>query len=338
MTTPAVSGVQIEPQRALYCSQKWREQTSWNEEVACLSLADHVFIFSYILRARQPQRYMKGWLGQLQHTTQSLATPVEDRSLCTWLYEENIEQCRTSECQQVAKMLNSETTVSAGQVTTSSEQETVYQVSDTLSMLYSSDSDGDSVRHIRVNDRGSWPRSANVLIKGVSAAGVINTGADVIIVNGSLFTKIATAATLKQRDFQHANKVTQICNQQCFKLDGRMNLDITFGDRTMYTPVFIKMDAHAPYFYQKECMCNQLGIVVYHQSCTIKARKDLLHNRAWDTSSRVGGTPFLFVLAWTPSHCVHGPLSHQSCTPNSQPDRKSHKMVDMCLWPRSTSI
>lgn len=42
-----------------------------------------------------------------------------------------------------------------------------------------------------------------------------------------------------------------------------MDLDITFGDKTMCTPVYIKMDAHDPLLLS-EGVCSQLGIVSYH--------------------------------------------------------------------------
>ena len=143
------------------------------------------------------------------------------------------------------------------------EQESVQQLSDPLSLLYSSDSDSDGVLQIRLNDHGSKPRYANVLIKGVPAAGVIDTGADITIVNGALFAKIAAAAKLKKKDFQPANKVPRTYSQERFKLDGRMDLDITFGDKTMCTPVYVKMNAHDPLLLS-EGVCNQLGIVSYH--------------------------------------------------------------------------
>ena len=100
------------------------------------------------------------------------------------------------------------------------QQEPVRQVSDPLSLLYSSDSDSDGVRQIRVSDQGSKPRYANVLIKGVPATGVIDTGADITIMNGPMLAKIAAAARLKKKDFQPANKVPGTYSQECFKLDG----------------------------------------------------------------------------------------------------------------------
>ena len=42
-----------------------------------------------------------------------------------------------------------------------------------------------------------------------------------------------------------------------------MDLDITFGDKIMCTPVYIKMDAHDPLLLS-EGVCSQLGIVSYH--------------------------------------------------------------------------
>ena len=49
-----------------------------------------------------------------------------------------------------------------------------------------------------MSDHGSKPRYANVLVKGVPTAGVIDTGADITIVNGALFAKIAAAAWLRK--------------------------------------------------------------------------------------------------------------------------------------------
>lgn len=136
-------------------------------------------------------------------------------------------------------------------------QVSVQRPSDPLSLLYSSDSDSEGVRRKRVSDHGSKPRYANILIQGVPAVGVIDTGAI------AFFAKIAAAARLKKKDFQPANKVPRTYSQEHFKLDGRMDLDVTFGDKTMCTPVYIKMDAHDPLLLS-EGVCSQLGIVSYH--------------------------------------------------------------------------
>ena len=59
-------------------------------------------------------------------------------------------------------------------------------------------------------------------------------------------------------------------NQQKFSLDGRMDLDVTFGETTMRTPVYIKMDAHDPLLLS-EGVCRQLGIVMYHPEVETKS-------------------------------------------------------------------
>ena len=61
----------------------------------------------------------------------------------------------------------------------------------------------------------------------------------------NLLKKVAALARLK-KDFKQADKCPSTCTHEPFKLHGRMDLDITFGERTMRTPVFIKMDARDP--------------------------------------------------------------------------------------------
>ena len=131
---------------------------------------------------------------------------------------------------------------------------------DPLSLLYSSDSD---VNVVRVNDRGSKSQFAEVLIQGVPATGVIDTGADITIIGGGLFQKVAAAARLKKRDFKRADKIPRTYDQQTFILHGKMDLDISFGDKTMSTAVYVKMDANDQLLLS-EGVCNQLGIVTYH--------------------------------------------------------------------------
>ena len=43
-----------------------------------------------------------------------------------------------------------------------------------------------------------------------------------------------------------------------------MNVDITFANKTMKTPMYIKMDAHEQLLLSKG-VCRQLGIITYHQ-------------------------------------------------------------------------
>ena len=132
-------------------------------------------------------------------------------------------------------------------------------------LLYSSSEEESDPKtySIRIQDSGSAVKCAKVLIQGVPAYGLVDTGADITIIGGSLFQKVATVARLRRRDFKKADKTPHTYNQQTFRLDGRMDLDVTFGERTLNTPVYIKVDA-ADQLLLSEGTCRQLGIVSYH--------------------------------------------------------------------------
>ena len=133
--------------------------------------------------------------------------------------------------------------------------------------LHSSSDEDDpvNVNVVRVTDQRSVPRCVGVQVQGVPAYGLIDSGADITIIGGTLFKKVATVARFKKRDFMKADKVPRTYDQRPFQLDGRMDLDITFGDHTMKTPVYIKMDAHDQLLLS-EGVCRQLGILSYHHS------------------------------------------------------------------------
>ena len=122
-----------------------------------------------------------------------------------------------------------------------------------MDLLYSSDSDDQSARLISVQDKGSCPKYAHVTI-GEPCLGIIDTGSDITIVGGDLF---------KKKDFRQPDKTPVTYNQQPFRLHGQMDLNITFGEKTMVTPVYIKMDAHDQLLLSKG-VCRQLDIVRYH--------------------------------------------------------------------------
>jgi len=79
-------------------------------------------------------------------------------------------------------------------------------------------------------------------VQGVPAFGIIDTGADITIIGDKLFKRVATITHLKKRDFKRADKTPSAYYQKPFSLDSRMDLDISFGEHTMCTPVYIKMD------------------------------------------------------------------------------------------------
>ena len=83
------------------------------------------------------------------------------------------------------------------------------------------------------------------------------------IIGAILFKGVATIARLRKRDFQPANEIPQIYDQKPFALDGRIDLDVSFGEKTMRTAVYIKMDAHDQLLLS-EGMCRQFRIITYH--------------------------------------------------------------------------
>ena len=72
----------------------------------------------------------------------------------------------------------------------------------------------------------------------------MDTGADITIIGGELFKKVAAVVRLRKKNFKEADKTPRNSDGQTFSLDGRMNLEITFNDTAITTPVYIKMDAH----------------------------------------------------------------------------------------------
>ncbi len=78
---------------------------------------------------------------------------------------------------------------------------------DFLASSSSDSEDTSSVRQIRINDKGSRPQCARVQVQGVPAFGIIDTGADITVIGGALFKKVATIAKLKKRDLQKADKI-----------------------------------------------------------------------------------------------------------------------------------
>ena len=172
-----------------------------------------------------------------------------------------------------AKLPNSQYTGSKGtnkQVSTKplsvtqSEPSSIRVSVDPVSLLYSSDSES-SVDMVRVCDQGSRPQYVNIEIQGVPTSGVIDTGADITIMGGELFKKIAKAARLKKRDFKQEDRTPCTYDRKQFKLHGRMDLQVVFDGNMLVTPIYIKMDAHDQLLLS-EGVCSQLGILEYHKN------------------------------------------------------------------------
>ena len=110
----------------------------------------------------------------------------------------------------------------------------------------------------------SRPQYVNIQVQGVPTSGVIDTGADITIMGGDLFKKVATAARLRKKDFMKPDRVPRTYDRRQFELHGRMDLEISFDGKVLRTPVYIEMDAHDQLLLA-EGVCSQLGIVEYHK-------------------------------------------------------------------------
>ena len=80
------------------------------------------------------------------------------------------------------------------------------------------------------------------------------------IINGDVFKKIAH---LEKKAFKAADKTPVGYDNQPFKLDCHLDFRMTFGDRTLHTTVYLKMDAQDPQL-SSEGARHQLGIISYH--------------------------------------------------------------------------
>ena len=145
--------------------------------------------------------------------------------------------------------------VATRQVTISGSPEKETEQPSPYDLLYSSDSEeGEDVRQIQVTDEGSRSQLACVIVQGVPADGVIDTGANITIMGRELFTK---AAMLRKKNFRKPDKVPWTYDQKTFHLDGCMDMDLSVAEKTMRTTVYIKVDAHDQLLLSKG-VCRQL--------------------------------------------------------------------------------
>ena len=135
---------------------------------------------------------------------------------------------------------------------------------DPLLYLYSSDLEGQADT-IRVNDEGSRPQYVNVEIQGVSTSGIIDTGADITIMGGELFKKVACTAKLRKKNFHKPDRTPHTYDRKPFQLHGKIELEIAFAGKALLTSVYVKMDAHDQLLLS-EGVCSQLGILEYHKN------------------------------------------------------------------------
>ena len=104
--------------------------------------------------------------------------------------------------------------------------------------------------------------------------------ADITILGEKAFQRIAAKAKLRKKEFKPADKTAYNYDGKPFRLDGKMYLNITFGNSTLPTPVYIKMDAKEQLLLS-EGVCRQLGIVFYHPQVEVwrdRRRKTVSNN------------------------------------------------------------
>ena len=69
----------------------------------------------------------------------------------------------------------------------------------------------------RLADKGSQPQCVRIQIQGVPAFGILDSGANITIMGGTLFQKVAPVARLKQRDQKRPDKTHWNYDQTPFK-------------------------------------------------------------------------------------------------------------------------
>jgi len=69
-------------------------------------------------------------------------------------------------------------------------------------------------------DRGNTPQLVSVDIKGVIANGIVDTAADITIMGGTLFKKVAAVACLWKKQFKPCDKQALNYDHQPIQLDG----------------------------------------------------------------------------------------------------------------------
>ena len=153
---------------------------------------------------------------------------------------------------------------------------------DPMTYLFSdSESEEEHVRRVTVEDCGSNNKCVRVEVQNVPVYGFVDTGADITILGGKVFQKVAALAKLKKKDFKPCDKTACNYDGKLLHLDGKMHLNITFGGHTMSTPIYIKMDAEEQLLLS-EGVCRQLGIVSYHPQVEVwrgRQKQDVTHTK-----------------------------------------------------------
>ena len=120
----------------------------------------------------------------------------------------------------------------------------------------------------------SGTRCVEVMIEGVPATGLIDTGSDITIIR-DLFYQIVTEAHLKVQSLKAAEQKACSYDQKPITLDGQMDMRIKFGEKVVSTTVYVKLVA-PDQLLLSETVCHLLGIVSYHPNVQFVERCSLV--------------------------------------------------------------
>ena len=155
--------------------------------------------------------------------------------------------CKSKKTESSGKSTSNKSSATSKKVRTKPSEASPGKQDTLSSFLFSSSDESDTEVHtVRVSDCGSQLRVAKVEVQGVVIPGLVDTGADITIINGEAFKKVASVARLKKRQLKAVDKTPYGYDRRPFKLDGRMDLNIRFNDKEICTPVYIKLDAKDP--------------------------------------------------------------------------------------------
>ena len=118
--------------------------------------------------------------------------------------------------------------------------------------LYSDDSDG--LNLVRITDKGSCSHYVTVEVQGVPVDGVIDTGADITIMGGEVFKKVAAVAKLHKSQLKKTDKTPHSYDQTPSTLNGRM--DLVSEVVTMCTPYIPRLMLKSSYSSLRESVDN----------------------------------------------------------------------------------
>ena len=94
---------------------------------------------------------------------------------------------------------------------------------------------------------------------------MIDTRSDITIIGSELFKTVAAATYMKKKFLKLVDKAVFTYDNKPIRLDGRLDLEISFKGKEVHTPVYIKMDS-SDQLLLSEGVCRQLGIISYHPS------------------------------------------------------------------------